>query len=144
MKPGQNNKFSFLKLVLLVFLDLLVVASGFFFGYLIKFRIFFLKFNSLIPAFLVYWKVLLFNSFLWLLIFNLCGLYQLDKVKNIADFLRILAGIVVGLLVLLISTFIYQEFAYARNLIYLAGLFALVFLYPVRLLFKVYFLKEGL
>lgn len=140
----DKKKFNFSKLLILIFVDLISISLSFLGAYYLKFKINFPNLTLVIPAYHIYWKVFLYNSCLWLLIFNLFGLYQLEKIENLANLSRIVAGIILGAVVSLIATFIYPEFSYARILIFYAGIFSIIILWPARLIIKNLIFKKEL
>lgn len=119
-----TEKPNIFKLFILVALDLVGVSGSFFAGYFLNFGG---PAQSLVSALVtinVYGKIFLFNSFLWLLIFNLFGLYQLEKKTRIARTDLILSGTTLGLILSLTATYIYPEFTYAKFILLVAWLLA--------------------
>lgn len=78
----------------------------------------------------IYAKFLVFAIMLWLIIFNLAGLYKLqsDKSNRIDNVFTVSFGVFsAAFFAYVIATFIYKEAYYSKSIIILASLFNLFF-----------------
>ena len=104
--------------------DILFVNISFILAFLLKFQTI-----NLFPALAVYYKPLLLITVLWLVIFNLAGLYklQMGKVGRLENLFSVSFGIFsAAFFTYLLIIFFYQEASYSREIVIIGSLIAFV------------------
>ena len=99
-------------------LDAILIVVSFILGYFVRFKILLFISPQSIPLFQQYSNVLIFVTLIWLLIFQLIGLYQEKKFTTLIDELAALFfGVTLSTLVLIGLLFLNQEFWFSRLVI---------------------------
>ncbi len=128
LKRGQRGSFLSLSRlrslyrVGLILSDVFMLGLGFFLAYEVRFASnFFLFQTAVVPSFPYYTEVVLGLIPLWLLIFNLFGLYDFHYLLGgLDEYKRVFHASMVGLLVVVFVAFIVEDFTIARGWLLLA------------------------
>ena len=120
--------------------DIVLLNSSFFFGYMVKFGF---TASLTIPV-IAYAKLMVFITMLWLIIFNLAGLYKLqpNTQKTSEDAFQVTFGIFAAeFFTYIFIVYLYSEASFAKDIIIYASLFAMILInlarYLIWKLFKV-------
>lgn len=116
---------SYLILSLKLISDVIIINISFIVGYLIKFGMI----NVLALPVFHYLKVLAFISLLWLIIFNLAGLYKLqgERTGRVDSIFSVSFGIFsAAFFTYLVIVYFYREAFYSRAIVIYASLLAMV------------------
>jgi len=108
-----------------ILFDVLLVNISFILGYLIKFGLV----NPLTAPVSIYLKALIFVTMLWLIIFNLAGLYkfQPEKINRVDNIFSVSFGVFSSaFFTYIIVVFLYREAFYAKEIVIYSSLFALL------------------
>ena len=114
---------AWLFLILKILSDILMVNLSFIFGYMINFG----TVNISHTHILIYSKVLVFISLLWMIIFNLAGLYKLqtDKINRIDGIFSVAFGVFSSaFFTYVIVVFLYREAFYSKGIVIYASIIA--------------------
>lgn len=124
-------------------LDAILILISFILGYFVRFKILLFISPQSIPLFQQYSNVLIFVTLIWLLTFQLIGLYQEKKFTSLIDELAALfLGVTLSTLILLGLLFLNQEFWFSRLVIANVWWIALLLLGTLRVV--LFSLKKAL
>jgi len=133
----QNLADIFLKLAA----DALAVNMSFVLAYMFHFKIFNI-FSLNVHA---YSKVMFIVTVLWLIVFNLAGLYKAQPVSagRVDGFVQILIGVFsASFLSYFLVIYSYKEALYSKNLLFISFMFALIFVNALRFFIFRYIIGE--
>ena len=121
-----------------IFTDALIVNSAFILGYIIKFR----AMDYL--AISIYSKSLMFITILWLIIFNLAGLYkpQLNKLSRVDSVIPVSFGVFsAAFFTYTIIILLYKEASYSKEIVIIGSFISLLLVNISRYLIWIKFSK---
>lgn len=105
--------------------DIVMVDIAFVSAFLLKFHTL-----NLLPAVIVYYKPLFFITVLWLVVFNLAGLYKpqtTDKVNRVDNPLSVSFGAFsAAFFTYVIITLLYREASYSKDVVIIGSLIGLL------------------
>ena len=107
-----------------IIFDVILINISFIIGYLIKFGVV----NPLAFPISIYLKALIFVTMLWLIIFNLAGLYKLqpEKINRVDNIFSVSFGVFSSaFFTYIIVVFLYREAFYAKEIVIYSSLLAL-------------------
>ena len=121
--------------MLKVILDAILIFFSFVFAYYFRFELLSFIEADTIPMLSQYLNVLIFVVMVWLVIFNLIGLYDKKKFATLIDELSLLfLGVTLSTLILLGLLFLYREFWFSRLVIANAWWIAILVLGTLRIM----------
>ena len=95
--------------------DILMTATSWVIAYYFRFQTSFIPVTKGIPPFDTYWKMLTPIVIMWLIIFNICGLYRPRRGYSQAEeFVSIFQAITFGTIMLITFNFFYRQYSYSR------------------------------
>ncbi len=95
--------------------DILMTATAWLIAYYVRFQTPFIPITKGIPPFDVYWKMLPPILVMWLIIFNICGLYRARRGYSYAEqFVLIFQAVSFGAIMLITFNFFYRQYSYSR------------------------------
>jgi len=130
---GDKNIKSWVCLLAIIIVDVFIISSSFFLAYIMKFGVL-----SISASFVwVYLKPLVLVNLIWLIIFNLGGLYKLPykEERGVANILATSFAITsAAFITLLLVYFLYKEAYYSISIILRAWIISLVLINIERLI----------
>jgi Undecaprenyl-phosphate glucose phosphotransferase len=95
--------------------DILMTAAAWLIAYYVRFQTTFIPITKGTPPFDVYWKMLPPILVMWLIIFNICGLYRPRRGFSYAEqFVTIFQAVTFGTIMLITFNFFYRQYSYSR------------------------------
>ena len=121
--------------------DVVTVNLSFLIAYFIKFQTFNLNFAHVN----VYYKLLIFVTMIWLIVFNLGGLYKLPKKETPRTDTLVLTSLTItsaAFITVLVIFLLYQEATYALDIVFYAWFAALFLVNLARSLIWFYLIRS--